>query len=253
MDSTLEVYHVERTVLKKITFTINETTPHELSMTRLLEYLTQLATMLGNREDVHFQKVEEGSLENIIEVEEESEPLIAHRVQLLVAGEGTVEGKQAFKRLRDFLDQDNYTAELTNEEGGTITEFFPPKKDHSVYGPIFQEEAIDGFLINVGGKDATVPVLILVEGKKLSCNADIDTARAMGHLLQKPIRLHGRSTWFRNKFGKWDLEWFDISRFEELRDDTVLNAVARLRAIPDNDLKSLDDPLEAMRKIRHGE
>jgi hypothetical protein len=240
-------------MLKKIIFTINETTPQEISMTRLMEYLAQLATMMGNREEVHFQSTQKGSLNNIIEVEEEVEPFITQRVQRLVAGEGTIEGKQAYRRLREFLDRDDYTAGLTNEDGVTITEFYPPKKEHDVYGPIFQEEAIDGFLIKVGGTDPTVPVLVLVEGKRLSCNADIQTARNIGHLLQKPVRLHGRSTWFRNKFGKWELEWFNISRFEELSEDSLPNVVSRLRAIPDNALKSLDDPLEEMRKLRHDE
>ena len=157
---------MERTVLKKITFTINETAPHEMSMTRLVEYLGQLATMMGNRDDVHFRSVEKGSINNVIEVEEEVEPLIIHRVQQLVAGEGTIEGKQAYRRMREFLDIDNYTAGLISEDGVTITEFYPPRKEHEVYGPIFPDAAIDGFRGKVGGTAPTGPVVIVGDGTR---------------------------------------------------------------------------------------
>ena len=49
------------------------------------------------------------------------------------------------------------------------------------------------------------------------------------------------------------MQWFDISNFETLHASSVPEVVSRLRAIPENDLMTLSDPLEEMRKIRHGD
>jgi hypothetical protein len=240
-------------MLKKLIFKINEPKPNEISMTRLLDYLTELATMLGNRNDVHFLKVEEGSTEAFVEVEEKVLPEVEKRVQDITAGNGTTEGRQALKSFLSFLAADGYTAGLLNEERNTITEFFPPTEENRAYGPFKQVGTLDGILLKVGGKDSSIPVQVLVDGKTEFCTTDIETARKMGHLLQKPIRVYGDAIWIRTQTGKWELDDFYIVKFEELDSASLLDVVARLRAIPDNDLNSLEDPLEDMRRIRHGE
>jgi hypothetical protein len=240
-------------MLKKLVFKINEPAPHEISMMRLLEYLTELATMLGNRNDVHFLKVQEGSTEAVMEVREEVVPEVESRVQEIVRGDGPIEGRQAFRNFSSLLAKDGFTAGLLTEQGNTITEFLRPREENRVYGPFEQHGSLDGILLKVGGKDATVPVQVLVDGKIEYCNTDIETARKMGRLLQKPIRVYGDATWLRIKAGKWELDGFYIDTFEELDSASLLDVVERLRAIPNNDLNSLEDPLGEMRKIRHGE
>jgi hypothetical protein len=240
-------------MLKKLIFKINEPTPRGISMTRLLDYLSELATMLGSRNDVHFLGVGEGSIDALLEIEEEVLPEIEERVQGIVTGNGTMEVKQAFKKFTTFLAEDGFTAGLLNENGDTITQFSPPKEENKIYGPFNQLGTLDGILLKVGGRDSSIPVQILVDGRTEFCNTDIETARNMGHLLQKPIRVQGTATWLRNKAGKWQLNGFYINKFEELDSASLLDVVAKLRAIPNNDLHSLEDPLEEMRRIRHGE
>jgi hypothetical protein len=108
-------------------------------------------------------------------------------------------------------------------------------------------------LINVGGKDESVPVHLLSEGADLRCNASVELARKLGHhLLERTIRVYGRGKWYRSPTGKWYLDLFDISSFEVLDDSSVPDIVSKLRALPNNPLMSSEDPLEEMRKIRHG-
>ena len=52
--------------------------------------------------------------------------------------------------------------------------------------------------------------------------------------------------WAINSIGKWDLEKFHISRFEILEEDTLLDAVTRLRSIKGGDWESLKDPWAAL-------
>jgi hypothetical protein len=238
---------------KQFIFEIPEADPHKIPMTRLLEYLTELATILGNRKHVHFLRVEEGSLPCFMEIEEEVESLVIDRVNEVLNGEGTEEAQAAYKALRDHLKKDNYSALLKSAEGDIVATF-PRILEGKILGPFFEDGSIDGILVNIGGTDSTVPVHLLSEGVDFRCNASIDMARKLGHyLLQKPIRVHGRGKWYRNPNGKWSLDLFDISSFEELNDASIPEIVSKLRAIPGNPLMASNDPLEEMRRIRHGE
>jgi len=240
---------------KRLVFKIAEADPHGLPMTRLLEYLTELATILGSRDHVHFLAVEEGSAPCVMEVDSAEEPFVISRVQELAKGVGTHEAQQAHKRLRKILREDDLSAELLTDRGNVILDFpVEDTEEVQAYGPFWQDGTLDGILMKIGGTDETVPVHLLYEGTHYTCNATVDMARRLGHhLLQKPIRVHGKGQWYRNVNGKWELRWFNILDFEELEDSSLPEVVGRLRAIPGNELSSLRDPLEEMRKIRHGE
>src|SRR3984957_3722377 len=240
---------------KKLVFRIGEANPHTLPMTRLLEYLTELATVLGSRENVHFLRVEDGSAPCVMEVESTEEPIILSRLRDVATGSSTSEAQRSNRTILRFLQEDEFSAELQAENGDVVLDF--PRGDEEevqAYGPFWQEGSLDGILMKIGGMDDTIPVHLLYEGKHYNCNANIDMARRLGHhLLQKPIRVHGKGKWYRDTSGKWDLHWFDILDFEELENSSLPDVVAQLRAIPSNDLMSLKDPLEEMQKIRHGE
>ena len=252
-DASLEVYH-EEAEMRKLVFEISEANPHKIPMTRLLEYLTELATVLGSRSEVHFLRVEDGSLPCYMEVEDAAEPVVISRARDVAKGEGTQEAQQAYRNLCAFLKDDEYSAELRSEIGDLIVDFPLAPDERPIFGPFLEDGTLDGILINIGGTDDTVPVHLLSEGTRLKCNASVEMARRLGHyLLQKPIRVRGKGRWYRNAHGKWELHWFDILDFEELDDSSLPEVVSRLRAIRGNDLMSLTDPLEEMRKIRHGE
>lgn len=240
---------------KKLVFKIAEADPHALSMSRLVEYLTELATVLGSRDSVHFLRVEEGSAPCVMEVDSDEEPFVISRVQDVASGMGTQEAQQAYKKLIQFLRDDEYSAELKTETGDVILDFpLTVEEEAQAYGPFWQDGTLEGRLMKIGGMDETIPVHLLYEGTHYVCNASIEMARKLGHhLLQKPIRVHGKGQWYRNVSGRWELHWFNISDFEELDDSSLPDVVSHLRAIPGNELTSLPDPLEEMRKIRHGE
>jgi hypothetical protein len=240
---------------KELHFSIEETTPYTLPMARLADYLRELANLFANEEKVHFLRVDEGSADCTMEVEEEIEPLINERVTRAAKGQGPKQAVRAYKSLRSFLEKDEKSAYMEWKDGDVIVHF--PKKPGigaETFGPFWQEGSLDGILWKIGGLDATVPVHLYYEGAHHICNTTREVAKDLGHhLYGRPIRVHGRGKWYRNTEGKWELRWFDIYRFEPLSDDSLLDVVARLRAISGNDLMNSKDPLGAMHKIRHGE
>ncbi len=239
---------------KELHFSIEGVTPHTLSMARLAEYLRELAKLLGSEDKVHFLRVDEGSADCAMEVEEEEQVVVSNRVQQAKIGVGAKEALSAFMAIRSFLDEDDRSALMEWEEGEVILEF--PKKSQEgqeTFGPFWEDGSLDGMLVKIGGMDETVPVHLVYEGVHHSCNATREMARKLApYIFGKPIRVYGRGKWYRNADAKWEMKWFDIHKFDELSDASLLDVVGRLRSIPDNDLMKSNDPLGDMLKIRHG-
>jgi hypothetical protein len=240
---------------KELRFHIHEYTPHTLPMERLADYLKNLAVLLGSTQDVHFVRLDAGSVSCALETEATEEPKIIERVRSAQRGVGTDEAIKSYGKLRELLEKDAASAELEAESGDVILDFpLAVGAEQVIFGPFWQDGSVDGILIKIGGIDATVPVHLVDEGAYHICNANREIAKDLApHLFSHPIRVHGRGRWIRNTSGKWEMQWFDINRFETLDIVGLNDAVDRLRAIPGNDLTASNDPLAEMREVRHGD
>jgi hypothetical protein len=244
----------ELTATKELFFHIDNASPHTLPMERLAEYLKSLAVLLGSTNKVHFLRVDPGSASCAIETEQEEEFKIVDRVKGIQKGSGPREALEAYTSLRDALERDDTEAELELEDGTVILDFPLSKpNEQETFGPFWEAGTVDGILVKIGGIDETVPVHLVGQGYHI-CNADHEMAKQLApRLFGNPIRVHGEGKWIRNLQGKWEMQWFNIRRFEDLDDSSLPEVVSRLRAIPDNDLLSLKDPLDEMRKLRQGD
>lgn len=240
---------------KELRFHIEGTTPHIIPMARLAEYLKELSTLLGNKQHVHFLRVETGSLPCIVEVDQEKEDGIIDRVKRASLSKGPREAVNANSALRAMLKKDEFSADFKTDEGETFASYpLVKNRKEETFGPFSQDGFLDGIIVRLGGIDDTLPVHLVYEGRTYICNASREIVRQLGpHIWGDPIRVHGKGKWYRNVQGTWELQFFDIQSFEPLQATTLSEAVAALRAIPDNDLLSLKDPLAEMDKLRHGE
>lgn len=240
---------------RELRFTIEDTTPQTLPMARLAVYLKDLATILGSEESVHFIRVDDGSAACVAEVDDKVEEAVISRVHSVRAGNAPKEAAAAFETLLENLRHDELTADLELPDGEVLLEFQATTESiEESFGPFWQEGSLEGILVKIGGLDETVPVHLIDEGAHHVCNANKEIAKALApHLFGNPIRVHGRGRWHRNSHGQWEMKWFDILHFEILDDTSLLEVVARLRGIRGNDLLAIRDPLEEMRKIRHGD
>ncbi len=238
---------------KELYFKIQEWDPHTLPMARLAEYLQHLAILLGSEKSVHFKEVDEGSAKCAMEVDEAEQPRITHRVQEATKGIGNKEAQLAANFIFSLLQEDHSGAELEWDDGTVILDFSRHRQEEQeTFGPFWQEGTLDGFLVKVGGYDETVPVHILHQGSHTICNTTQQIAKQLGHHLYENVRLFGRGRWYRNSDAQWELQKFDVSSFQVLSSDSLLDVVAQLRTIP-NDLVNSDDPIGLMERIRHGE
>lgn len=238
-----------------IHFNIEGASPHTLPMSRLAEYLRDLAHVLGSEDSVHFLRTREGSASCEIEIEREQEQAIISRTKGIATGRGTKEALEAYRSLRSQLEKDNFSAELEMEDGDIILEFaFHSNNKKETFGPFWEDGSVDGILVKIGGFDETVPVHLVNEGRHYTCNTTREVARDLAHRLYgNPVRVHGKGKWYRNEHGKWELRWFNIKSFDDLEGTSLSDVVSRLRAIPNNELATLTDPLNEMQKIRKGQ
>src|ERR1700734_1552316 len=129
---------------KELNFSIEGTTPHTFPMARLAEYLRELATLLGNEDNVHFLRVDNGSANCAMEVDAELESVITERARQAEKGLGPKEAVKAFRAIRLYLDEDDTSASLESDKGEVLIEF--PRKSQGTeetFGPFSEDGSLD--------------------------------------------------------------------------------------------------------------
>lgn len=221
-------------------------------MERLGEYLAALGAMLGEADAVHFEKLVAGSTCIVHRVDAEAAPRVERHIAEVRAGTAEVVHIAAFKRINELLKNDNASGNLAREDGGAQLLVFPGKNALEPARPeiVVQPGTIDGIVIRLGGKDATVPVLVQDGSSTYKCTTTRDLARSLGpHIFGRELRFMGEAKWMRHESGDWSLDHFTIADFIELDDTPLAEVVAQLRGLP-GDWGLKDDAFDELRDMR---
>ncbi len=215
--------------------TIDAFTPETLPMSRLAEYMTEFASLLGQTEHVHFVRLEKGSAQLVANVDWEAAPKVRTRVRAVKYREpnAPAEAMRAFQGIDKRLAADNASGELFEPSGKKIIQFPGRKRPEAMnYGPVRQPGTVDGVPIVIGGENDPVPVHLEDREQVYNCLARRTVARALAaHLFVTPIRANGFGTWVRSDAGVWVMERFLIQDFQPLDDAPLSTVVNRLRNI----------------------
>jgi hypothetical protein len=234
-----------------------ELTPLTLPMARLAEYLTDLAAIMGHKESVHFIATGDGSARAIMYVDEEEESRVTIQIQNAARGAGPIRANEAYKRLDSRLREDEAVADIINASKSAQVIEFPGRRTDlpQAYGPIRERASLVGVLKRVGGFDESIPVhLQRADGTIFYCEAAPALAKELVPLYEQTIRVHGLATYYREN-GLWRLDRFRIQSYdpEPLAEESLSDTIEKLKAIPGSEWNEIDDPLEELRKLRHGE
>lgn len=205
-----------------------------LPMARLAEYMADFTRLLGEPEYVHFARLEPGSAVLVSTIEEPAAPKVRDRLGKVREGHGPRDAIQAFSALDGLLAKDNAVATLIGEGDAEIIAFPGRTRAKPMrYGPFREYGSLDGTVIRVGGCGETIPVLIKdAEGAEFPCQTTLEMSKQLAaHYRGATVRVHGNGKWVREENGNWALHEFDIDRFEVLDDSSLVNTVARLRAV----------------------
>ncbi len=220
-------------------FKIDAFTRDSIPMWRLAEYLSSLSALLGEKDHVHFVRIEEGSAVPVVAVEWESQPKVQRRVHDAKNNDGPEDARRAIESINRKLAEDNATADLIDPQGARVLPFIGRRREtQPEYGPFTQPGTLDGIVARIGGETADIdPIPVHIqEGKTLHvCRAHLEVVRRLSPFLlerDKPIRANGAGRWFRDAKGAWEMRSFLIQDFIPLKKTTLSEVVDRLRKIP---------------------
>lgn len=235
-------------------FRIDAWKPETLPMGRLASYLSKLADLFGHGEHVHFAKVRRGSAIQEIHVDHTSAVQVFERLQLVASGTAPADATRAQRDLNEFLREDNASGMLRIKGGAKILPFPGCKTPLAQAVVIHEPGELIGVVSRVGGRDASVPVLLLGDsGEPYNCNTGRAIAKELAqHLFGEPVRVAGSGKWRRNDQREWELQDFKIKSWEPLAQASLQDAVAELRAVKGSAWNALDDPQAALREMRKG-
>ena len=241
---------------REFRFRIDAYTPDTVPMARLAEYMQDLAALLGEKEHVHFVRLEEGSMTLVQKIDPESLPKVCARISAInvAQGEAPQDAVRAFRAIDRRLAEDNAAGRLYQDDGAPLIHF--PGRENGkplTFGAFNQPGSLDGVLIKIGGRDEMVPVHLQEGDAVYICNATREMAcRLAPHLFTAALRVHGTGRWERDGEGAWILRRFTIGNFEVLDDAPLSNVVARLRQMPGSGWKEIDDPFAELQRLRQG-
>jgi hypothetical protein len=243
------------TKLREYRFKIDAYTPKTIPLIRLTAYLRELAVLFGNTDDVHLDRIAEGSTEPILLVEREAEVKVRERLQVVRANDGPEDAMRAHKNINEMLREDDGKAAIIDPVRKKILVFQGRDLNKLLeYGPFTQPGTLEGQLIKIGGEGEWVPVHLQNSlGEVHWCWAKRGLAREIARYIFGPvIRVEGTARWLRQRDGEWDMVSFRAKEFSVLDSEATLRqSITHLREIPAK-WKELDDPLGELKKIRHG-
>lgn len=243
----------------QLSFKIDAFQPDTIPMARLAEYMADLATMLGEKGDVHFVSLEDGCVQLVHEVAFTAFPKIEERTAAIKHGIAPADAMNAYKALNRKLAYDNTFATYANASTPTAVVLdFPginaPKPVEIL--PVEQPGTLVGIVQGVGGKtihDNRIPVFIDTGDMVHVCAASRATAKELGpFILGEQRRFEGTATWNRDENGGWGLKKFVIKTHEPLEDRPFSEVVEELRSIPSG-LSELRDPWGDLMRERREE
>ncbi|PBI78647.1 hypothetical protein A9993_02450 [Rahnella victoriana] len=228
----------------RLTLKLDGTSPDELPMSRLVQYLSALSGLYGSEDAVHFKDVSEGSacLNTWVDNQTSYNAVIERSIS-----QANTSGSSYIK-LVNLLAQDGFKAKIINQDEFTILEFPSIVQDAPLV--VRKKGKVQGKLYNVGGKDDSAPVKLEgANGETYHCEATPIMAAKLGALLFKQIRVSGDSEWIK-KDGKWKLRKLIIESFEILEKSNLKAAFKALQNAPGNQWKDEDDAQAILKALR---
>ena len=237
---------------KALDFSIDAFTPDTIPMSRLAEYMLELAALYGSQPMVHFRGVSKGSTILNATIEDAAVDAVESRLRLVHDAAAPDDLRRAYQSLNSMLRVDKAAGHIRHATGTVVLAF--PGRDTPAQKTYRVRDAgvLDGVVIRIGGKDNTIPVWLKdADGTIHKCEANSEIARELvRHYLASPLRVTGQGDWLRGEDGGWSLEKFRISSWDVLDDASITDILNAARLAKGNGWNEIDDPIKEHLLIR---
>ena len=222
-------------------------------MARLAEYVTDLASMLGQEEHVHLVEIRESSTVLVPVVDEIAFQKVQKQVIAIRNGSASQKAMKLYESIDHRLVDDGASAVLRGAYGAVVQ--FPGNSNQPVsedLGPVIEPESIDGEIIQIGGRDETISVYIRDKHETpVICTTTRDKGRSLAKLIFQQVRINGQATWTRAN-NRWKRTHFSIDSWCELTERSLESTIQQLRDVPTPNIDKID-PFAILADLRGGD
>jgi hypothetical protein len=218
---------------EELSFVIPGHTPETMPLTRLMEYLQQIAHVLGASDKLHLVAVRESSCAPVFHTDAATALTVRERAYRVQRGDGTRKQMDGINQIRRMLREDgvNNRPALFRSPNAIFLQINAAPKETALSG-VRQSGSVDGAVIKIGGAGESAAIQLQdLDGKIVSgFTAKRTLAKDLAHHMWEPVRLHGVGQWGRSEEGEWSLEKMLVNSFEPLADESLGATMAKLRA-----------------------
>lgn len=227
----------------EISWILEGRSPDQIPMARLAEYMQQLATLFGQVESVHFDRIEKACTKIIARVEPGG---ASHKVQARVYAvrdhRAPPDAMRAERRINEMVAEDKGAARITFG-ASSILRF--PGKINATEKPfsVVDQATLTGKLYALSEEPTGgIRARIRPRGGNnyVACTADRHVGATLRNFFLETVRVQGCGTWQRTNTGEWSCQALHIQSVFPVKDVTLRDALNRLREI---EVEWPDDPL----------
>jgi len=227
-------------------------TPENLPLSRMAEYVSALAELIGDDVQASFERVTKGSAQLKINIRDDDAEIAVNKIRLASSADEGSSARRGYEKIQSLLASDKTSAEFRPHKGAVILNFPGAPKNVLRLATLKETGEINGRIIKVGGRDETIPISIRIpDGSVVSCTANVEMARKLKRYLLEPIDviLFGEGKWQRTESGAWEIIDFrilDVSEIDFANFDAELEKV-RSAGSGWDDVDDVDAELERLR------
>ena len=217
----------------ELEFVIPAYTPETMPLNRLLEYLEQIADVLGVANDMHLVRIDPSSTKPVFRMHAPMAERARAAAAAVRIGQGTNRQRDAYGRIRCMVRQDGDSRPASlSDRTGVLLNFAPEEDNYAVVATVRQATTFDGELTRVGGigDDSAIQMQDLGGQVYSGFSAPRAVAKSMASHLFEPLRVTGIGNWERTRGGDWLLSKMLIQTYVPLEDSPVEDVLLRLRA-----------------------
>lgn len=227
---------------------INDLKPSTMPLTRAALYLKELSILMGEQDHVHLVNIFEASANYVAKVDSSVTDKVTERVS---NPSKIAEARKAHERIEYMLEEDNTSATISKNGTNIITIF---GKKNPIDSPVVYPReicSIRGELVQIGGRDETIPFDLIEQGTGEKIHGNIlskDLAIELARHLFSIVEITGIGHWeYSSQKDSWKLCDLRIDSFRELKSIPVSHSIKQLLSHSDPEGRN---PLEILKIIR---
>ncbi len=223
------------------TFKIVDFTPEDMPFGRLMEYYAEIGKMTGLSENMHLIDVLEGSHASQFAIDNNHETELTKRLTELNEGVAPSKAMNAYNTINTMLKEDSTSGQFSDPSNDNII-IFPGKiAPDKIQISVRDTATFSGELYYIAGAASDANIRIKTKNYGVvHCKTTKEIAKSMRKFLFDEVRVSGRGMWQKSSRGTWDIDDFTLTDFMPVQQESLSEAVKRLRKI---DVDWPDDPI----------